>query len=1166
MSMREPLKKGFLLKLETSNNEKTYKREEYVIDKCIGMGAGTVVYDAHTVDEYGIKERVCRLKECYPSDCAAGRNEAGCIIWKDDKSRKGAYERFEYVFKRQLKLQSMSELINSSSHIIERMYKGNNTLYMELDSNNADTFAYGNYDSLYELLKTINALTEAIGMYHKMGFLHLDIKPDNFTVNSDRKDVVSIIDFDSITALNDIKNCNYSSVSYTEQWAAPEVKQHILNDIGEWSDVYSAGAVLFYGLTGRSPEAKDRIDRYRNIDSRLLDGVSYNVRVLVEEILAKTLAAIPKKRYQSMSEFAANLGKAVRLSAPDAVYIQNNMPVQSINYRGRERELAQIEDALRNDRIVIINSAGGTGGMGKSEMAKRYAVKHREDYSTIVFAECSNGIADMIKEQKSLIISNYELDSDAQDGGTGEFIAKFKSLADNDVLIILDDVRDIYESELIQLLEADCKFIITSRKQASDWKGCVHIVLQSMPYEDLYSIFNDNCERHIDKNEIKALPDLFAAYGNMTIFVTMISKIAARGKNINDMLKNIEKNGHMLKDDGRVRMVKDNKYSEDDVNSLMERIFDVGEITEAEREMLGIISLAGSNGISRRLFDNCGVDNIELDNLIETGIVIYSDELNAIAIHDVVADYIHNNSAGVKIGDNALLVKAFIKAGQDELGIYTDSVMWKNIRKYCLSGQYAKDNLIALLPMLENNMISDCIHDEILFSKENYDYIFEIIKSNTYDRKTTFLIVLELLRAFINSAYIYDHSEEADSIVAELFRISMQYCDDIVDYDENATGYTDNPYEGIYLWFNNGFDDETDGEYNRYHSELEQYFNSIPQTIKAIKDNISYSLMRMDCDIMSLMSYTKFAQAVHDDKLMTACEKYIEGIMNTGDNFTCIDDNIMSDYFNDNTLPEVCGYKQHTVCIDIDKCYNYIKDIKNIDDLSKAIEKMFRSEDVTRNEICELLQHIKFSVKEAEIIKNIFFIRLAQEKMFGDIDIYSLIKSEIVLICEYVMLNQMDDVIKHIDTLESYIDTAYHNNTDDDFKYMTFMAMPECQEKLKELDEWLYNNKYVYAARKIAGIRSADVFPREYISVVDENSVLEETEKRIEKEKSQDQPEYDVDKLMRINYLASNYKDKSEQNTTAVSVEVNLNDKDMVKYSVNIYQPQNIEDASLPFM
>ena len=53
-------------------------------------------------------------------------------------------------------------------------------------------------ESLKDILKTSLAITKALGVYHKNGYLHLDIKPSNVLVIPETKELVKLFDFDSV--------------------------------------------------------------------------------------------------------------------------------------------------------------------------------------------------------------------------------------------------------------------------------------------------------------------------------------------------------------------------------------------------------------------------------------------------------------------------------------------------------------------------------------------------------------------------------------------------------------------------------------------------------------------------------------------------------------------------------------------------------------------------------------------------------------------------------------------------------------------------------------------------------------------------------------------------------------------------------------------------------
>jgi serine/threonine protein kinase len=162
-------------------------------------------------------------------------------------------------------------------------------------------------DSLaYMLEKIIKQCTESLYYMHTEGYVHCDIKPDNFLVS--REGEVKLIDFTisqrvkkGIARLFGGKTKN---VSGTLSYMSPE--QIRGKSLDQRSDVYSFGCVLFEMVTGKPPftgvSPNDLLNKHISapIPSPLVsnDNVTQEFATVIKNAMAKR----PDQRFESMWE------------------------------------------------------------------------------------------------------------------------------------------------------------------------------------------------------------------------------------------------------------------------------------------------------------------------------------------------------------------------------------------------------------------------------------------------------------------------------------------------------------------------------------------------------------------------------------------------------------------------------------------------------------------------------------------------------------------------------------------------------------------------------------------------------------------------------------------------------------------------------------------------
>ena len=133
------------------------------------------------------------LKEYCPAwlDIINRDNDNSIIVPDDQKQRFDAGLReFRETYKFITNYIAENEAASNYHPVQLGLYDGNNTLYT------LSSYDYGKgYDeikdnSVYSLVKLMISVTKAVEMYHKVGFIHCDIKPENIFVLDEVTDIL----------------------------------------------------------------------------------------------------------------------------------------------------------------------------------------------------------------------------------------------------------------------------------------------------------------------------------------------------------------------------------------------------------------------------------------------------------------------------------------------------------------------------------------------------------------------------------------------------------------------------------------------------------------------------------------------------------------------------------------------------------------------------------------------------------------------------------------------------------------------------------------------------------------------------------------------------------------------------------------------------------------
>ena len=159
--------------------------------------------------------------------------------------------------------------------------------------------------------RLLDEALSALEHAHAHGLVHRDLKPENTLIEPDGR--LRITDFGLALALRgDARFGGATSRSGTPQFAAPE--QLLGEKVDQRADLYSLGAVAYFGLLGRPPfeGATPEAILARQTTDQLppLHESRADVPRDLETVLRRAVTSDPAGRYQSAREFREALRKA----------------------------------------------------------------------------------------------------------------------------------------------------------------------------------------------------------------------------------------------------------------------------------------------------------------------------------------------------------------------------------------------------------------------------------------------------------------------------------------------------------------------------------------------------------------------------------------------------------------------------------------------------------------------------------------------------------------------------------------------------------------------------------------------------------------------------------------------------------------------------------------
>ena len=626
---------------------------EYKIIEMLGRGANTIAYLAERKCN-GLASK-CILKEYSPNKKLT-----------DEEFENGKL-RFIASGRTQNDIRQLSALNNQTppvSHIFEYDSPDSNinTAFIDVACFGGTTLSKLKDLSLLQYIEIIRTIAGTVGYYHRVGYLCLDLKPENIFIMQNSPDdtitqLVEFIDFDSIRSIDGI--ASDPAISCTKDWAAPELlNMYAASTIGPRADIYAIGELVFYHLFGRhSAEIDHRgFSKYQYSECKkeyrkFVDRP--DVQSIFTRIFRGTLRSSASNRFDDVSSVVKILDSLIEaLRKKD--YVIPKLPAVSPNFIGRDSELKDIASNLKENHVLFLS---GIGGIGKSTLIKNYMNLYRADYDVLIYIEYDGDLRRSFSDDIQLQISTvHQTKSESTDEYFERKLKALKNIcADQKVLFVVDNYHGKITKDLNYIFDCGYDTVIVTRNDPPKNSFNVMTIEAIADPSHLFGLITLNLERSLTKDEHTSFEEIIRLVNGHTLTLELISRQIAKGRiNIDRALDLMCENGFTHISDEKISNYKDGEEVYDTLNNIITALFNAGNMAPEFKFILKVLSLLDARGMDREIVRDIVKFDMDMINKLASEGWLYDGSV--IRLHPVISETIRNWSwDDIASGSNDLL-------------------------------------------------------------------------------------------------------------------------------------------------------------------------------------------------------------------------------------------------------------------------------------------------------------------------------------------------------------------------------------------------------------------------------------------------------------------------------------------------------------------------------
>ena len=618
---------------------------EYTVTGELARGGTSIVYNAYYCDNLGERKNV-RIKECCPFKCRLKRGCGGELLVPpgEEKLFSETRERMLRAYRLGNGFFRRDGLTNLTANTYN-IFEANNTLYIVSAYAQGQELSYERYPSVRDSIAAVKSAADAIRRIHDEGWLYLDIKPGNILTLEGTTELVQLFDFDTVVPVSDAAGLG-DKLSYTRGFAALELRAGDPRRIGRHTDVYGIGALLYYMLFDRVPDAFDcEAGAEYDFSRSKLSGGSYQdaLAFRLTDFFHHTLADFYPDRFSDMRTVVERLSELQQLADCSARYVVSSRICEAGVLLGRTEEIRWITRRFTGGGCCFVT---GMGGIGKSTLLRHCIRRCGEKLDSVLYLNYLGSIEKTICDDYAVRIHSVQRDKSETE--SGYFDRKLGILRElgrgKSCLLVMDNFTGDSSGALPKLLQTGWTLIFAAR-DASLSAGFERLELGPLSQESELKLFAKNLGRELTDQERGSAASIIRSVGGHTLVIELIAKQIGSpvcGLSIEQAAELAAAKGFSGIAAQEVGYQKDSAPRHDTIQRIISGLFEAESLAASQRVLLKVLSLFGQTGVSAdRLCEMLELESKEdIRRLYGQGWIYVEDTV--LTMHPVIEEVVSN--------------------------------------------------------------------------------------------------------------------------------------------------------------------------------------------------------------------------------------------------------------------------------------------------------------------------------------------------------------------------------------------------------------------------------------------------------------------------------------------------------------------------------------------